>query len=605
MNASRIRALGWFLLPLSLLVVASTSVNTWNHFTSVPVFDAWDFYVNFYLTWLQGGYSILWEPYSEHRILLPKLLYLVDIEWFGGRGVFLTLFSYFLQGVFSLVSYVIATNLDDKRIHTGFFAALCLACAYSGLQWMNFVYSFQVCFILVYVMAFLSFTFLSLAQRNEGEKLYFFLALAFAAGSSFSVANGLLVWPVLIGQSVLMGMKRSYVAALVVAGVSVWCTYYLGMGDSGQSISTLNPFSSDLWRILIFLLSLFGAPVYYVFDSLVLAQIAGLAFLLLALAALLDCLLRGGKKRELRFCLLAQVGFVIGSGLAMAVGRGSMGEEYAFTSRYLTPVLQGWLCLLILLLTARFGFVPRRANAAVQSGSGLLALSFLLLVLVAQWNVRNARINDFDEFDRRVALIGLKHGVFDDQLGWALYFPGPPWLQTKQSLVRIATEAMQAGFSVFDDDWLKPLYPYDSLGRPLTVDRVCDGGIDKVDAYGGAGQTSVLRLRGHVVAPAYSKIIVTDNSGRLLGHGLSGDRGRSRVHDSVPGDVGNLWYAFIGAAAGSYVQELAPGSGPITGGLPFSDSGEVDTSALTVFVEDNLSWCRLREPGAQVFSAAR
>ncbi len=111
----------------------------------------------------------------------------------------------------------------------------------SPFQMENFVWSMQIVSPLLYLAATAAFVSLSLSSsRNRG--LFFALCVAFGAIASYTMANGTLIWPVLVIQAIYLRQNRKVVIALAAIGSFVMVSYIwhfarpveLGMGVGGM-----------------------------------------------------------------------------------------------------------------------------------------------------------------------------------------------------------------------------------------------------------------------------------------------------------------------------------------------------------------------------------
>src|SRR5262249_4326009 len=59
------------------------------YYSPVPVGDDWTGYLGFYADLLEGKYSAWFAQMGGHRPVLPRVLFWLDIRYFGGRFVFL------------------------------------------------------------------------------------------------------------------------------------------------------------------------------------------------------------------------------------------------------------------------------------------------------------------------------------------------------------------------------------------------------------------------------------------------------------------------------------------------------------------------------------
>ena len=71
----------WFLL--------ATAVAAWRTYTPVPVWDMWHIVVFLSGVADGAGWPVWWELMNEHRIVITRLLFWMDQNWFDGTFIFL------------------------------------------------------------------------------------------------------------------------------------------------------------------------------------------------------------------------------------------------------------------------------------------------------------------------------------------------------------------------------------------------------------------------------------------------------------------------------------------------------------------------------------
>ena len=65
-------------------------------YSPIPFYDMWDAYLNFYVQVNQGDIAYWWSQHNEHRIVLSRILFWIDIRFFQGRIWFLIVINYLL-----------------------------------------------------------------------------------------------------------------------------------------------------------------------------------------------------------------------------------------------------------------------------------------------------------------------------------------------------------------------------------------------------------------------------------------------------------------------------------------------------------------------------
>ncbi len=209
--------------------------------TRVPWADEWAMMQEFIL-WKHGSplWPILWSSHWGHRFVIPRLVFFANLQR-GSRAslVWLTCGFQLIQIVFlCILSWVLVGR--RSRLLFGASMVVILSLMISPLQMENLIWSMQFTFPLVYVAAALSFLCLAL-YRERPRSVFLVLGAASAVVASYTMANGILVWPVLVAQAGYLKMTRRLTAATALLGSSVivsYCWHYqmppMGMGILGM-----------------------------------------------------------------------------------------------------------------------------------------------------------------------------------------------------------------------------------------------------------------------------------------------------------------------------------------------------------------------------------
>jgi hypothetical protein len=118
-----IAALTWI---LSTYLILTTLVAVYRFYCPVPYGDMWWFVRDMArLNSHQVGLSYLWEQHSEHRIVLPRLIFWTDVHLDHFRGIFTTLCSsLLLVGEGLLLSFSFARIVKSSVASKVAYAAL-------------------------------------------------------------------------------------------------------------------------------------------------------------------------------------------------------------------------------------------------------------------------------------------------------------------------------------------------------------------------------------------------------------------------------------------------------------------------------------------------
>ena len=241
-----LRLIGYGMIALALLGTLGMNLFTLVRIaaarTSVPWWDQW-VVVQELAQHARGAplWPTLWSSYWGHRMVIPRLLFLADARWL--RLGSLTWLTLLLQFVHSALLMALAWRLLGRRRPALFLVATAaiLNLMLSPLQMQNFVWGMQTMFPLVFVAATGAFLSLALAGETGGG---WFLAASAACGivSSYTMPNGILVWPVLVLQAIYLRRNWRVMAAFAFFGAVAIVSYLrhytrpleFGMGVGGM-----------------------------------------------------------------------------------------------------------------------------------------------------------------------------------------------------------------------------------------------------------------------------------------------------------------------------------------------------------------------------------
>jgi hypothetical protein len=296
----------------------------------------------------------LWQQHNEHRLLIPKLFLALDLQGFAATQKLL-LFSIF--AIQLLHWWVLSWSMRalggwrgaQWRTGTGL-AAFCLFCP---SQWENLTWGFQTCFVLPGLFATLSFVSLLLycdrsqRQVSGAEKFVAFSVIAAIAGIG-SLANGLLLLPLLLLAAVVLRIRRSILFTYGTTAFVSTAFYFYGYVRPPQSSNPVASARSPT-KVIEYVATYFGSSWTYgsswTHHSLAIAPYLGFAGL--TVAAVFVWRYRQPEKgtRLFPLLLLLLALFCVGTAFLTALGRVSDGNSQAFASRYQTVALLFWWCL--------------------------------------------------------------------------------------------------------------------------------------------------------------------------------------------------------------------------------------------------------------------
>ncbi len=453
----------------------------------------------------------LWQQHNEHRMVIPKLLLGIDLRLFAARQTFLLACIYLIEFVHWCVlawSMRVLGGWGGALWRTG--AGLAAFCLFCPTQWQNLVWGFQTCFVLPPLFATLSFVGLLLYAKTQRGK-FVVLSVIAAIAAVGSLANGLVLLPLLAITALALELRKPVVLTYATAAVVAFAVYFHGYTRPEQNTDPLSSVRLP-GKLLGYLATYFGSSwtAGHSWDghNLRTAEIAG-AF---GLAALLLFVLRFRALRaragafSIQLLLLGL--FCVGTALLTALGRAGSGNGQAFSSRYQTIALLFWWSAACLLLIAAEGY-RQTAVMAVQ-------VLFLLVLLRGAALVR-LPLGDAREhaFNRRAATAALLTGV-DDRRQISEAYPYP------EQVLQVAPFMRQARLSVFAGGKESLLGAAIDSIAPIGEGRRCEGELQSVTAIG-AGD---LRITGWAWDRKQHRPVdrvLTISSEKVIGFGAVGE----------------------------------------------------------------------------------
>jgi len=500
-----------FLFALAVLLVGlflgSTIFGAYLNYSPVPMLDSWTGMVGFYLKSLDSPLA-WWAQHNDHRIFFSKLLFWLDMRYFGGVGlvlipanVILLLLTWWMLATYAsrLINF---SSLRERFLVWAILGMLCLA----WMQNQNITFSFQSQFILVYLLPLLSFYCHGRALESDSHSLRWrALSLFLGVASAHCMVNGIFALPMLALLSWYSERSpRWFLLTVLCAAISL-AVFLVGYkftvgSDFGNDAIVKKP-----WLVIGFALVYLGGPFYIIFGKIALAMaVGGLAVVLTTYLFLRRSVYRSNP---FALALFAYIGYVFATAGMTAYGRVFFPLSFAASGRYLTPTLIMWGALLILLLS-------RSRHAAQWSGVALAVVAALLLPTQIQAFKINTDM--YTPQVKAVAALSLQLGIED--MG----------AKNKLSLFYNADfedsfqRARKSKVSIFAE---KYAYPANQIGKPLqdVAGEPCAGQItyrEQVDQKHAAYLVGGALAQG--AAATYRYILFGDAQGLVMGVAIPG-----------------------------------------------------------------------------------
>jgi hypothetical protein len=244
-RAKAARVIGKAAIAAAFIVTLAANCFTISHIlhgsTRVPWRDEWAI-IHDFMRYKRGGaiWPILWSSYWGHRFVIPRLVCFANLQWAAQAP--LTWLTFTFQTVWIALLCALSWLLIGRRSRILFAVAVTviLNLALFPLQMENFVWSMQFMVPLVYAASGICFVCLAL-HKYTARSIFVAGAFVAAAVVSYTMANGLFVWPVLVAQAIYLRLDRRLTIAIALLGIGVivsYCWHYqaapLGMGMFGM-----------------------------------------------------------------------------------------------------------------------------------------------------------------------------------------------------------------------------------------------------------------------------------------------------------------------------------------------------------------------------------
>lgn len=359
------------LILLSLAVVGSTLLTLATGYVPLMFWDQWET-ASMYAELQAGTWHLNdWlKLHNEHRIAFPRLVYLADLAWADGTDLLNLTVLFLIQLAHGYLLFRLVANAGRMsnllRLATAFsFMAATVALVQVG----NLRWGFQVAFVGVYAAASAAIALTAGADTARIRGLAAAIGLALIA--TFCMANGLLVWPVMLWVALVSGARKSTLLSIAVAGGAAVAVYLAGYETPAHHAPPLASLQQPD-QMLMYLVTYLGNPLQSLGHGF--AKAAGALALAYMFAAGIQ-LWREQNPIRSRL-VLAGVGlFVALSGAMTAVGRLPFGVDQALEGRYATPAVIFWLATIGLLVTRSHHNPVSRVAVALASGTLIAAVA--------------------------------------------------------------------------------------------------------------------------------------------------------------------------------------------------------------------------------------
>lgn len=526
------------------VILAATNIilaliGTIRSYSPIPFGDDWSGAVGFIHKIADHQVGAWFEPFTDHRIIIQRIVTWTDYRLFGGLGISelsLIITFYFSIGLFLTFYLYKSNNIIEYILYTCIVSCLMV----SWVQAHNFTLGFQLQFVSTYFFAVLSFLSYSRPLSACGHRSSLASTIALGLCSAGSMANGPFVFPVLILQSLLLKKDKIDIIILVLVTIFVFVLYY----HEGVFLSA-NPHvpASTPSGVVLFTLRLLGGPAWSPLNSDALCILLGTISITTGSVFLLAAISNLTTMTKARSFYVSVNIFSLMSAIIIAAGRSGVYSfwdiKLTYSSRYMIVPLLYWCSLFLLALDLSKG---PRARAMIVA-----AIAPLVLILtVYQWHAVDDDVAGL--FDRKLGVLSYKVGLGRAELMPMAFANG-------YIAVQEATWAAANGVGIYHSlPWLRDagIVQYH---RAQENDRACYGVLERVDPDPRGEQVSGWAVTRNRTANLL--VLLVNEQGRTVGYGITGATRQDLRARGLPLESG--WIGFA-----------KPKSGPLTAYLYLS-----------------------------------
>lgn len=485
-------------------------------YSPIPYWDMWEGSLNFAIKASDGNWSVWWAQHNEHRIVLSRLLFWADINWFGGLSIALIAVNFLIIGVSAAVLWRILCAYNSRSLDKR--PEILIGCFIVGwlFQWMqsqNFIWGFQSQFLLVQLLPLCAFFLLSksVMTSNLFEK-NFLIACLLGILSIGTMANGLLVLPMMFVYELFFRRSKSKLWVIALLSIITSYLYLVDYKSPAGHSSILEAVRHDPIGVIQYALIYIGSPFHYLtygwltpYTSLLLGSVFIVLYGVFFVKSALDL-----KRNPLRLALFFYIAFIVCTAIVTGGGRLIFGVQQALESRYTTPAIMAWAVLLILYSP----YLPLIINKMGWIGKSLIALCCLA---IASLQLGALDSQEQSLFLKKVAALGISMGIPDPDRIAAIY----PSAKGALAIAKVAQINNLTFFNIEPYRSASKLLGYESSNKDLTQ---CAGFIDVIEPV--KGSSNYARVGGWVFNPetgsAPKAIEFINQNNLVIGYGIVG-----------------------------------------------------------------------------------
>lgn len=350
----------------------------------IPFQDEWNIATLFYKHSVGAlTFGDLIAQHNESRPFVPRLLILIIGNWTSWDIRIELLIIQLFVGLIALNTYLLARGGDTDGASKGYFLTfLSMLLLFTLRQWWNFLMGLQ---FMVFIPPLCLTTCLLISRSKLGVAWKMALCIALCTVSTFSYANGMILW--FLVPVALFFDNRSYkpsvwLPLLLACVVSLWV--YFRDYEKPRGLPELGDTLEQLLELVPGVFSYAGSALSKPGDPYWIAVLIGSAIVALFIGVCCYAFVHRSHKTLLQHCFpwLILGAYSLISGLVATVGRIGLGTNVMLVSKYVSFsvfTLVALLHLVPLCLAHYRGLRKARAIALTERIPVALVTAFLVL----------------------------------------------------------------------------------------------------------------------------------------------------------------------------------------------------------------------------------
>lgn len=349
-------------IPILMLIILLNQ-----YAVNIPFWDQWDV-IYLFDKYDRGDltFSDFWAQHNEHRLVFPKLLFLL----LGLISNYNVRYEIAMNVILALINYmVIIAHIHKNRsfyhftYHHKILWVVCSAFIFSLIQWQNWMWGFQIQWFLCMTGVIVGAYIFSNDPINFKTIWLLFLCGILA---TFSLAGGMLYWIIiflfLLFYAIKIKQKKMYqmvcIWGFLFIGVLI---AYLNQYQKPEVHPSLLFFIDHPIQFIEYFLGYLGAPlagdslsdfnqefIPAVFRAIAIGAVGVVTYLVFLFRHIVHSNHNDFQKSS--FFLMLGL-FSILSACLTALGRGGFGVRFALASRYTTISIGLWLSLFFIIFS--------------------------------------------------------------------------------------------------------------------------------------------------------------------------------------------------------------------------------------------------------------